>query len=298
MGKSPPFPADMTDSIPATTTGPAGEDDLHFQNLLSARWAVVSFYEQGVEAFNESVFTDLGFHNKTYQRIVESRDNEAGHLCIFQGSISSTSLKSAICSYHFSWTNAMEFLASQNLIEFSSMAFATGLAQQAKLSEIVGTLVAIGETETRHEVNPLPVIHAWRSPLFAHLALDLGYHRRLGPRSFCGSCRHRVPLCELDPLRNISELHRRRKLSPPPEPALPLSSTETTLSQLQLGHFSRPPRIADHIRIQDQPLQQRNSCTGLHGWKGLLRRLLPRRQQHHRTLRYRDELVSDFGNVW
>lgn len=105
-----------------------------------------------MEAFNESVFTDLGFPNKTHQRVVESRDNEAGHLCIFQGSISSTSLKPAICSYHFSWTNALEFLAPHNLIEVSSMAFATGLAQQAKLSETVGTLVAIGETEARHEV--------------------------------------------------------------------------------------------------------------------------------------------------
>ena len=152
--KSPPFPADITAPVPPTATGPVGDDDVLFQNLLSAEWAIFSFYQQGVEAFNESSFTDLGFPSTTYERIVEIRDNEAGHLRIFQDSISSTSIKPGACKYNFGWTNAMEFLALQNIIEVSSMAFLTGLAQQAKAKSTTGALVAIGETETRHEVNP------------------------------------------------------------------------------------------------------------------------------------------------
>ena len=151
--KSPPFPASVTSAIPATNTGPAGEDDVLFQNLLSAEWAVFSFYQQGVEAFNDSVFVDLGLPNTTYQRITEIRDNEAGHLRIFQDSISSASVKPGACSYEFDWADATEFLALQNIIEVSSMAFLTGLAQQAKAPSTVGALVAIGETETRHEVS-------------------------------------------------------------------------------------------------------------------------------------------------
>ena len=152
-GKSPPFPANMTAPVPATVSGPAGEDDVLFQNILSAEWAVFNFYQQGVEAFNESVFTDLGLPNTTYQRITEIRDNEAGHLRIFQDSISATSMKPGPCKYEYDFTNAMEFLALQNIIEVSSMAFLTGLAQQAKALSTIGALSAIGQTETRHEVN-------------------------------------------------------------------------------------------------------------------------------------------------
>lgn len=151
--KSSPFPANMTAPIPATTTGPKGEDDVLFQNLLSAEWIVYSFYQQGVEAFNTSIFIDLGLPNTTYQRITEIRDNEAGHLRIFQDSISSASIKPGSCMYEFGFSNAMEFLALQNIIEISSMAFLTGLAQQAKARSSIGALVAIGETETRHEVS-------------------------------------------------------------------------------------------------------------------------------------------------
>ncbi len=160
-GKTSPFPANMTDPVLATTKGPVGEDDLLFQNLLSAEWAVYSFYQQGVEAFNQSDFTDLGLPNTTYQRITEIRDNEAGHLRIFQDSISSASIKPGACRYEYGFTNAMEFLALQNIIEVSSMAFLTGLAQQAKASSTIGALVAIGQTETRHEVSPTAMFNAF-----------------------------------------------------------------------------------------------------------------------------------------
>lgn len=151
--KSPPFPANMTAPMLATTTAPVGEDDILFQNLLSAEWAVFNFYQQGVEAFNESVFIDLGLPNTTYQRITEIRDNEAGHLRIFQDSISSASIKPGSCRYEYGFTDAMDFLALQTIIEASSMAFLAGLAQQAKAISTVGALMAIGQTETRHEVS-------------------------------------------------------------------------------------------------------------------------------------------------
>ena len=148
-----PFPANTTAPIPATASGPTGEDDILFQNLLSAEWAVFSFYQQGVETFNESSFTDLGLPNTTFARITEIRDNEAGHLRIFQDSISATSIKPGACEYEFGFSDAREFLALQNIIEVSSMAFLTGLVQQAKGLSTMGALSAIGQTETRHEVN-------------------------------------------------------------------------------------------------------------------------------------------------
>ena len=107
-----------------------------------------------METFNESSFTDLGLPSTTYQRITEIRDNEAGHLRIFQDSISPVSLKPGPCNYDYMWNNATEFLALQNIIEVSSMAFATALAQQAKANSTIGTLVAVSETESRHEVTP------------------------------------------------------------------------------------------------------------------------------------------------
>ena len=151
--KSPPFPANESFPIPAIATGPPGADDLLFQNLLGAEWAVFSFYQQGVESLNQSVFTELGLPNTTYERIIEIRDNEAGHLRIFQDSISPNSIKPGPCEYEFPWETAEDYLALQNFIEVSSMAFLTGLVQQAKTLQTAGALVAIGETEARHEVR-------------------------------------------------------------------------------------------------------------------------------------------------
>lgn len=175
--ESPPFPANMTAPIPATASGPVGEDDILFQNLLSAEWAVFTFYQQGVEAFNASVFTDLGLPNTTYSRIAEIRDNEAGHLRIFQDSISATSIKPGACEYDYGFTNAMDFLALQNIIEVSSMAFLTGLVQQAKGLSTMGALSAIGQTETRHEVNSIKRYSAsLNSIAYMMLSIGVGSH--------------------------------------------------------------------------------------------------------------------------
>ena len=65
IGRSRPFAADMTAAVLPTTSGPAREDEVLFQNLLSAEWTVFSFYQQGVETFNESSFMDLGLPNTT-----------------------------------------------------------------------------------------------------------------------------------------------------------------------------------------------------------------------------------------
>ena len=221
--KSSPFPANMTAPVPATSTGPPGEDDLLFQNLLSAEWAVYNFYQQGVEAFNDSSFVDIGLPNTTYQRIAEIRDNEAGHLRIFQDSISSASLKPGACRYEYGFTNAMEYLALQNIIEVASMAFLTGLAQQAKALSTQGALVALGEVEARHEVCLFQ--YEWLVPSLAYIVLDLGSHRRLGPRSFRRSSRHLIPIRQSDPLPCPGRIYHPRKL-PSGESALSLSVTE------------------------------------------------------------------------
>jgi hypothetical protein len=165
-GVKPPFPANITAPILPTVQGPPGPDDLLFQNLLAAEWAIFSFYQQGVEAFNASSFGPFGFPNTTYDRIQEIRDTEAGHMRIFQDSISNTSVKPGSCKYEFGFENDVTaFLGLQTLIEISSMAFAAGLVQQAKLNVTKGALVGIGETETRHGMWAL--IDIWNVDPFA-----------------------------------------------------------------------------------------------------------------------------------
>ena len=150
-GQEAPFPANYTGAILNTTHGKSGADDLLFQNLLSAEWIIFNFYQQGTELFNQSVFEELGLPNTTYQRIQQIRDNEAGHLRIFQNQISSNSVKPGPCNYTFPYTNATTYLALLADIEVSSMAFLSGLALQAQLDSSKSALVAIGETEARHE---------------------------------------------------------------------------------------------------------------------------------------------------
>ncbi|GIC87263.1 uncharacterized protein Aud_003647 [Aspergillus udagawae] len=154
-GKKTPLAANYPRVIPPTApNGSPAPDDVLFQNLLSAEWIIYSFYQQAVEVFSSADFTNLGLPNTTYQRIAEIRDNEAGHLRIFQDQISNHSLKPGPCKYEFGFnkTTLETFLALQVYIEVSSMAFLTGLSRQANRNISKSALMSIGQVETRHNV--------------------------------------------------------------------------------------------------------------------------------------------------
>lgn len=165
-GTSDAFPANVTHAaiLPSESCAP-GPDDLLFQNLLAAEWAIYSFYQQGVERFNSSAFTALGLPNTTYDRIAEIRDNEAGHLRIFQNQISNASIKPGACKYDYGFSGPADYLATQTVLEVSSMAFLTGLVLQAKTDTSKAVLVAIAETESRH--NAWSLIDVWNTSPFA-----------------------------------------------------------------------------------------------------------------------------------
>lgn len=164
-GKAIPYPGNETAPILPTTNGTAGADDNLYQNLLAAEWAIFSFYQQGVELFNTTSFTALGYPNTTYDRIQEIRDNEAGHLAIFQSQISSNSIKPGACKYQFGVDSAISFVVILTLLEIASMTFLTGLAQQASLNSTKGALMAIAETESRH--NTWALMDIWDVNPFA-----------------------------------------------------------------------------------------------------------------------------------
>lgn len=164
-GKAPPFPANIPDPIKPTADGPPGIDDLVWQNLLSAEWVIFSFYQKAVEMFNATAFVKAGYPNTTYDRIQEIRDNEAGHLRIFQNEITATSVKPGACKYSFPFDGPASFLALATVIEISSMTFLTGLVQMAKLPTAHGAMVAIATTETRHETWTL--LDIWKTNPFA-----------------------------------------------------------------------------------------------------------------------------------
>ncbi|KAL9129367.1 MAG: hypothetical protein Q9217_002167 [Psora testacea] len=163
-GTDPPFPGNYTQPVLPTKEGPPGPDDQLFQNLLGAEWAIYAFYQYGVETFNESAFTAAGYPPQTYQRIIEIRDNEAGHARLFGLNISPTSTKPALCKYQFGINNPTAYLAAHTIVEISSMAFLTGLILQAKLDSSKAALVAIAETESRHEAWGL--IDIWQQSPF------------------------------------------------------------------------------------------------------------------------------------
>ncbi|KAK6834864.1 hypothetical protein PG987_009558 [Apiospora arundinis] len=151
-GKDPTWPGNLRDPILPTKKGAPGVDDQVWQNLLAAEWIIFSFYQQAVEMFNETSFIAAGMPNTTYSRVMEIRNNEAGHLRIFQNQISETSVKPGACKYNFPYKDPQSFLALGTILEVSSMAFLTGLVQQVKLNTAKGAMMAIAETETRHEV--------------------------------------------------------------------------------------------------------------------------------------------------
>lgn len=160
-----PFPGNYSQPVFPTSNGTAGVDDLLFQNLLGAEWAIYSFYQFGVETFNQSVFEEAGYPPHTYQRIIEIRDNEAGHARIFEEQISNASTKPAPCKYQYGITSPVAYLAAHTVVEISSMSFLTGLILQAQLNSSKAALVAIAETESRHEAWGL--IDIWQQSPFA-----------------------------------------------------------------------------------------------------------------------------------
>lgn len=150
-GKQAPFPALHATAVPATAEGPPGLDDELFQNLLSAEWVVFNLYQQAVEAFNQTAFVEAGYANDTYDLITQIRDNEAGHLRIFQNSISNTSVKPGPCEYEYGFGDSVEtFFALQYTIEVTSMGFLTGFATQAQLDVNKEALLGIATVEARH----------------------------------------------------------------------------------------------------------------------------------------------------
>ena len=150
-GTSPPFPGNYSQPVFPPEQGPPGPDDLLFQNLLGAEWAIVFFYQYGVETFSPSAFEKAGYPSHTYQRIIEIRDNEAGHARIFGEHISNTSTKPAPCKYQFGdLSNPTAYFAAHTVVEMASMAFLTGLVLQAQLEPTRAALLAIGEVEARH----------------------------------------------------------------------------------------------------------------------------------------------------
>ena len=164
-GLAAPFPANYSGAIMNTTSGPPGADDRLFQNLLAAQWVIFSFYQQGVERFNQSAFVQAGFKNTTYQRIMQIRDNEAGLMRIFQNQISSNSIKPGGCQYNFKFQDAPSYLAYLAQYELLSMDYLTGLSQQAQLDSSKRLLIAAAETQSRH--NTWSLIDVWNQSPFA-----------------------------------------------------------------------------------------------------------------------------------
>lgn len=164
-GADRPFPGNISDPVFPTQDGPPAEDDYTWQNLLSAEWIIFEFYQQGIERFSQEDFTKLGLPNTTRLRLLEIRNNEAGHLRIFQNQISPTSIKPGPCKYVFPLQDPLSYLAFLTVIEISSMAFLTGLIQEAKGHWDQGAMAAISQTETRHEAWVLMDI--WKTNPFA-----------------------------------------------------------------------------------------------------------------------------------
>lgn len=147
-----PFPGNISDPVLPTEEGPPAEDDATWQNLLSAEWIIFEFYQQGVERFTDEDFVKAGFPTYTRRRLMEIRNNEAGHLRIFQNQISPTSIKPGACKYKFPLDSPRGYLGFMTVMEISSMAFLTGLVQEAKIPWNQGAMAAISQTEARHEV--------------------------------------------------------------------------------------------------------------------------------------------------
>jgi hypothetical protein len=150
-GEDRPFPGNITDPIFPTKEGPPGEDDYVWQNLLAAEWVIFEFYQQGIETFSDDDFVKVGMPNTTRRRLMEIRNNEAGHLRIFQNKISPTSIKPGPCKYTFPLTDPLGYLAFLTVLEISSMVFLSGLVQQTKDTSNMGAMLAVSETEARHE---------------------------------------------------------------------------------------------------------------------------------------------------
>ncbi|KAB8239557.1 uncharacterized protein BDW43DRAFT_295956 [Aspergillus alliaceus] len=81
-------------------------------------------------------------------RIAEMRDNEAGHIRIFQSQISNTSIKPGPCEYNFGFENKPDVFLTLQVLNISK-----------------STLMAVGQVGTRHNVWSL--IDVWNTSPFS-----------------------------------------------------------------------------------------------------------------------------------
>ncbi|KAL1841101.1 hypothetical protein VTJ49DRAFT_7432 [Mycothermus thermophilus] len=165
LGVERPFPGNITDPILPTEDGQPDPDDHVWQNLLSAEWIIFEFYQFGVEKFSQEDFVKAGFPATTLDCLKEIRNNEAGHLRIFQNQISNASVKPGACKYIFPFQDPTSYLAYLTVVEISSMAFLSGLVQDVVSDRSKGAMAAISQTEARHEVWALTEL--WRSGPFS-----------------------------------------------------------------------------------------------------------------------------------
>lgn len=152
FGVAPTWPGNLTDAILPTANGAPEHDDRIWQNLLAAEWIIFWFYQQAIEMFTDEDFAAAGLPNTTMHHIMEIRNNEAGHLRIFQNQISPNSVKPGSCKYNFPYKDPLSFFALMTILEVSAMTFLTGLVQQLEKNPSKGAMLAIATTETRHEV--------------------------------------------------------------------------------------------------------------------------------------------------
>ncbi|PWN91062.1 hypothetical protein FA10DRAFT_302238 [Acaromyces ingoldii] len=135
----------------------ASGDQGLLQNLLAAEWIVDGLYRAGMKTFKASDFVDAGFPTDTYSQLKAVYENENGHLRVFEDAIASTNIKPGRCQYLYGFEDiknrtlqVQKYMVIVSEIEIGSMAYLTGLAQQAESAETLATIMGTISAETRH----------------------------------------------------------------------------------------------------------------------------------------------------
>ena len=83
---------------------------LHKSYWLTQKY-VGNSYQQGVEYFNQSTFTEAGYANDTMSRLTQILQNENGHLAIFEAAIPPGAVSSIYLRH-----GAQTWVANQKII--------------------------------------------------------------------------------------------------------------------------------------------------------------------------------------